>query len=223
MSKVPDTLPLDTVWPCGSLDAVGLEFLHQSNAIEQIYSLNYKRSTAAHLQGHAAAYLNSQSLGKAHKIISHIDLCYWQQLIVLEQAYVHLQIPRKAVGRFRSELTPYNVGVGEYIPPSFMRVPDLMRVWMSDLRAGLLDRVAYPDINYMASFCGGMLQRFEAIHPFVDGNGRVGRLFVNYCLSYWGHDPVIFYEKERETFFAAHATKLAMASFLRTKFVNLAR
>ena len=199
------------------LDSQGLEFLHQSNAIEQIYSLNYARSTSTHVQGHVAAYLNSQNLGKARKIISHIDLCYWQQLIVLEQVYVQLRIPKRAVCRFRSELTPYNVGVGEYIPPSFMRVPELMREWMCDLRVGLLDHVLLPTKDYMAVFCGGMLQRFEAIHPFVDGNGRVGRLFINYCMSYWGQPLIIFYETERDAFFAAHSSKLAMADFLRTK------
>jgi Fic/DOC family len=199
------------------LNARDLEFLHQSNAIEQIYAINYARSTAASLQGHAAAYLNSQSLGRARKIISHIDLCHWQQLIVLEQTYVQVPIPQRGIGRFRSQITPYNVFVGEYVPPTFMRVPDLMRHWMCDLRVGLLDQVSQPKLDSMANFCGGLLQRFEAIHPFVDGNGRVGRLFVNYCLGYWGVQPLIFYEAEREAFFSAHSSKVAMANFLRGK------
>jgi Fic family protein len=196
------------------LNARDLEFLHQSNAIEQIYSINYARSTTVNLQGHAAAYLNSQSLGRARKIISHIDLCHWQQLIVLEQMYVQLPIPQRGVGRFRSRITPYNVAVGEYVPPTFIRVPDLMRHWMCDLRVGLLDQFTQPGLDSMAIFCGGLLQRFEAIHPFVDGNGRVGRLFVNYCLAYWGMPPIVFYEAERDTFFAAHSSKVAMANFL---------
>jgi Fic family protein len=217
MNKPPDLSEADGSLTNAILNARDLEFLHQSNAIEQIYAINYARSTAVNLQGHAAAYLNSQSVGKARKIISHIDLCHWQQLIVLEQMYVQPPIPQLGIGRFRSQITPYNVSVGEYVPPTFMRVPDLMRHWMCDLRVGLLDQSSQPKLDYMAIFCGGLLQRFEAIHPFVDGNGRVGRLFVNYCLGYWGMPPLVFYEAEREAFFAAHSSKAAMANFLRGK------
>jgi Fic family protein len=218
MNNPPDLSKTGDAPASAILNARDLEFLHQSNAIEQIYSINYGRSTAASLQGHAAAYLNSQNLGKVRKIISHIDLCHWQQLIVLEQMYLQLPIPKRGIGRFRSRLTPYNVSVGEYVPPTFLRVPDLMRHWMCDLRVGLLDHSNQPTLDHMAIFCGGLLQRFEAIHPFVDGNGRVGRLFVNYCRGYWGLSPIIFHEMEREAFFAAHSSKVAMANFLREKF-----
>jgi Fic family protein len=218
MSNLPNIFKTSYVQAGSVLNSHDLEFLHQSNAIEQIYSINYARSTSAHLQGHAAAYLNSQSLGRVQKIISHIDLCHWQQLIVMEQMYVPLPIPKRGIGRFRSTITPYNVSVGEYVPPPFMQVPDLMRQWMCDLRIGLIDNSKQLKLDQMAVFCGGLLQRFEAIHPFVDGNGRVGRLFVNYCRSYWSLQPIVFYEHERDAFFAAHSSKVAMANFLRGKF-----
>ncbi|MFH1246953.1 MAG: Fic family protein [Candidatus Micrarchaeota archaeon] len=37
--------------------------------------------------------------------------------------------------------------------------------------------------------------RFEAIHPFEDGNGRVGRILLNAMLIKFGYSPVIFFSE----------------------------
>ena len=43
--------------------------------------------------------------------------------------------------------------------------------------------------------------RFEYIHPFADGNGRVGRTLLNYFLMINGHPPLIVYEEDRSQYF----------------------
>lgn len=43
--------------------------------------------------------------------------------------------------------------------------------------------------------------RFENIHPFADGNGRVGRTLLNYFLMINGHPPLIVYEEDRSQYF----------------------
>lgn len=199
----------------GLLDARALEFLKESNAIEQIYGIDYAPSAAGLLRGHATAYVHSQQLALARRPMSAIDLCYWQQLIVLEQRQAGLEIPPDAVGRFRSGFAPYNVGVGSYVPPSFTHVPDLMQGWVRDLRTQLVDGDAELDMLQVADICGEMLQRFEAIHPFVDGNGRVGRLIASYLLSFWRQPLVIFREADRDRFFDAHRSKAAMRLYMR--------
>ena len=61
-----------------------------------------------------------------------------------------------------------------YIPPP----PDEMTQALADWENFLQDREHYPDLVQ----CALLHEQFEAIHPFLDGNGRIGRLLITLFL-----------------------------------------
>lgn len=65
-----------------------------------------------------------------------------------------------------------------YVPPP----PEEMHECLSDL-----EKFIHSDSDLPALLRIGMIHyQFEAIHPFLDGNGRVGRLLVTFLLVAWG-------------------------------------
>lgn len=73
--------------------------------------------------------------------------------------------------------------------------------YVEDDLIDLLEEInSYKGENYLTvvSYFHAM---FENIHPFADGNGRVGRTLLNYYLLIRGIKPIIIYDEDKKLYY----------------------
>lgn len=79
-------------------------------------------------------------------------------------------------------------------PPAHTDIPALMTDWV----AGISEIPAHS-----APLAEAIAERhasFERIHPFLDGNGRAGRLVMNLALVRLGYPPAVIRKRERDRY-----------------------
>ena len=82
-------------------------------------------------------------------------------------------------------------------PVSWVLVPAEADSWVSDVNALTARSPTFPeDVARLHA-------RFERIHPFLDGNGRTGRLALNLVLVRHGYPPAIIYKRQRSEYLRA--------------------
>lgn len=69
----------------------------------------------------------------------------------------------------------------------------------------LLEEMRMAEGKDVMTIAAYMHLRFEEIHPFADGNGRVGRTLINYYLMTHGYPPLILYSEDKRTYYLALA------------------
>ncbi|MBR1391358.1 MAG: Fic family protein [Lachnospiraceae bacterium] len=67
----------------------------------------------------------------------------------------------------------------------------------------LLDELQDISNDKALTAAGYFHAKFENIHPFADGNGRTGRLLMNYLLVLHNHPPIVIHEEDRRSYFEA--------------------
>jgi Fic family protein len=94
-------------------------------------------------------------------------------------------------GKFRD----YLVRVGKHVPPDWQDLPKLMK--------GLFAFYQKNKKMHPVELAARMHFKFEDIHPFGDGNGRVGRLLMNQILWLAGFPVLIIEYKKRKSYYRA--------------------
>lgn len=103
--------------------------------------------------------------------------------------------PAEGPGSWRQhDIHPFPGGMA---PPGHAEVPALMHDWVEDFCRVRDD--PRPVAEAVASRHGAL----ERIHPFLDGNGRVGRLLMNLMLVRLGYPPAIIQKRERAQYLTA--------------------
>lgn len=79
-----------------------------------------------------------------------------------------------------------------YVPCDYIKVYDKMHKYVDEVNSypPTLDRVVWA------------LLQISKIHPFLDGNGRLSRMIMNYCLISIGYLPISIPAKRRNEYFA---------------------
>jgi len=65
----------------------------------------------------------------------------------------------------------------------------------------LLEEISHTESNDILTIVSYFHCRFESIHPFADGNGRVGRTLLNYYLMINNIRPLIIYDEDKKLYY----------------------
>ena len=94
-------------------------------------------------------------------------------------------------GRFRKEHE--YVRVGKHVAPAPEHILRMIEVLIDEYKSN-------HEANVFAKIAHFHLQ-FETIHPFCDGNGRIGRVLINLQLQEFGYPNIIIRDKEKQVYY----------------------
>ncbi len=173
------------------------ELVYNSNAIENS-TLTLKETERILVEQEVMRRVSVRELFEAKNLARVTEYLHNQSGITLNDETILLLhrmliggINDTIAGRFRNERE--YVRVGTHIAPGPEHVKNLLNNLLAEYESRheqyFLERIAYFHLE------------FERIHPFVDGNGRIGRVLINLQLAKLGFPPVIIRNKGKQDYY----------------------
>jgi Fic family protein len=176
------------------------EQVYNSNAIENS-TLSLEETEKILLQIDLDRFINERELFEAKnlgRVVSYINQKAREHELTLEiilmlHKMLISNIRDDIAGRFRADNE--FVRVGSHIAPHpkevIERLKKMLAEYNSSPHENIIKRIARLHLT------------FEYIHPFVDGNGRIGRVINNYCLIREGFVPINIKFIDRKKYYEA--------------------
>ena len=176
------------------------EQVYNSNAIENS-TLTLEETEKILLQIDLDRYISERELFEARnlaRVMSYINKKAKERELTLEMILsLHkmliLNIRDDIAGRFRKDNE--FVRVGNHIAPNPKEVVDRLEKMLAEYNAtsdeNIIKRIARLHLT------------FEYTHPFIDGNGRIGRVINNYLLMREGFVPINIKFIDRKKYYEA--------------------
>lgn len=133
------------------------------------------------LKDHLEAINHSDAIDFMHDIITRKEAFTSRVLMQLHQLILQ-GVDNKHAGVYRT--VPVMISGSKHVPPEPYMIPHLMHEYFDFYEKNR-------DIIHPVILAAEMHERLVTIHPFIDGNGRVSRLVMNFILLSNGYSVLI--------------------------------
>ena len=198
-----------------------LEWNFHSNAIEGntmtfgetvtylMYGLTAKGKTLKdHLdiRGHNEAIFLLLNMVKEERGFTETDIRELHKIILVEPYYSNAITPDGLRAKKLIKIGQYKDRPNHVVTPTgdthYYATPEDVPILMGELMDWYNSEKNNPNIH-PSVLAAIFHHRFVAIHPFDDGNGRLGRILMNLILMQKGFPPAIIKLKDREDYYIA--------------------
>lgn len=154
-----------------------VEYILESNAIEHVYG---DKATEKSLK--AWEFLSGKEQLTVEDILETHRIAFTGVIDV-----------DRMPGKFRD----HQVYVGSWVAPNWQEVPKLVEDWIGKNGTGYLLGQGCDVCEHTRTEVLSAHLDFEDIHPFSDGNGRLGRLLMLWMTEKAGLEPILFKNKDK--------------------------
>ncbi|MEK6801030.1 MAG: Fic family protein [Nanoarchaeota archaeon] len=177
------------------LEEISIAFTYNTNAIEgstitleetreiirEGISPNKSLRDVRETEAHSKIFL---AMLNKKELVSNELLLKWHKEMFYETK-------EDIAGQYRE----YLVRVGPYLAPDWQEVKEKMNELIDFIKNN--KKMNPVELSARAHY------KFEKIHPFGDGNGRIGRLIINQILWHAGYPMIIIEYKKRKSYYKA--------------------